>query len=373
MLPHTAFPSLTFGNLTAPTPIIQGGMGIGISGAGLAAAVANEGGIGVISAICLGMRAPGSRQDYAQANKEGLIREIRTARQKTSGVLGVNIMVACSDYDSLVLGAIEEEADLLFLGAGLPLQFPKELTPERMRTMHSKLVPIISSAKAANTLLKYWSKRFGRLPDGFVVEGPKAGGHLGFKREQIEDPAYALQRLIPEVVEAVRPYAEKYGQQIPVIAAGGVYSGADIAEFLELGASGVQMGTRFVATHECDADSKFKESFVQAKKEDLTIIQSPVGLPGRAINNAFLEDVAAGAKKPFTCPWHCLKTCDYKQSPYCIACALNQARAGRLKHGFAFAGANAWRVDAIISVQELMQSLADEFAEATALPEAALA
>ncbi|MGM0646658.1 MAG: NAD(P)H-dependent flavin oxidoreductase [Thermodesulfobacteriota bacterium] len=373
MYTPAAMPDLSFGNVTARTPIIQGGMGIGISGARLAAAVANEGGVGVISAICLGMRTPEARSDYAQANKNALIEEIRAARRNTSGVLGVNIMVACTDFDSLILGAIEEEVDIIFLGAGLPLQFPKELTAERMRTMHSKLVPIVSSAKAAKTLLKYWSKRFGHIPDGFVVEGPKAGGHLGFKLEQIEDPAFALHRLVPEVVEAVRPYAEQFDKHLPVIAAGGVYTGRDIADFFALGASGVQMGTRFVATHECDADHAFKEAFVQAQKKDLTIIQSPVGLPGRAINNSFLQEVAAGQKKPFACPWHCLRTCDYTQSPYCIAQALNQARAGRLQHGFAFAGANAWRVNEIISVHELMHSLAEEYVEAVNASEAVMA
>ncbi|MBS3779726.1 MAG: nitronate monooxygenase [Desulfovermiculus sp.] len=354
-------PSLYIGKHTAKVPIIQGGMGIGISGAGLASAVANEGGIGVISAVGLGMLESSSRTHYGQTNQQALIREIRAARQKTSGLIGVNIMVALSDYDTLVLGAIDEGVDILFLGAGLPLHFPEALSLERMRSLQSAIVPIVSSAKAAKLILKYWSKRFQRIPDGFVVEGPMAGGHLGFTPEQIDDPDFALQRLIPEVVEAVAPYEQRWGRKIPVIAAGGVYTGRDIHRFFELGASGVQMGTRFVATHECDADIKFKKAFVQAQKKDLTIIQSPVGLPGRAIENQFLRDVASGQKKPFTCPWKCLKSCDYTKSSYCIACALNQARAGRLKHGFAFAGANAWRVDRIMSVRELMNTLIEEY------------
>ncbi len=359
-------PSLHIGDLNVPIPIIQGGMGIGISGAGLASAVANQGGVGVISAVGLGMLESGSRTQYDQTNKQALIREIRAAREKTSGIIGVNIMVALSDYDSLILGAVDEGVDIIFVGAGLPLHFPEALSPERMRSMHTKIVPIVSSAKAAQLILKYWSKRFKRLPDGFVVEGPMAGGHLGFTPEQIEDPDYALHRLVPKVVAAVAPYQERWNRHIPVIAAGGVYTGRDILKFFHLGASGVQMGTRFVATHECDADIRFKQAFIEARKEDLTIIQSPVGLPGRAISNQFLRDVAQGEKKPFTCPWKCLKTCDYTQSSYCIACALNQARAGRLKHGFAFAGANAWRVDRIMSVQELMQLLIDQYLAAKA-------
>lgn len=366
-------PSLKIGGLTAQIPIIQGGMGIGISGAGLASAVANEGGVGVISAVGLGMLESTSRTHYGQTNQQALIREIRSARQKTSGIIGVNIMVALSDYDTLVLGAIDEGVDIIFLGAGLPLHFPEALPPERMRSMHTRVVPIVSSAKAAKLILKYWSKRFQRIPDGFVVEGPMAGGHLGFTPEQIDDPEFALHRLVPDVVAAVAPYEQSAGQRIPVIAAGGVYTGWDIREFFQLGASGVQMGTRFVATHECDADIRFKEAFIQARQEDLTIIQSPVGLPGRAINNQFLRDVASGQKKPFTCPWKCLKSCDYTSSSYCIACALNQARAGRLKHGFAFAGANAWRVDRIMSVHELMAILCQEYRAASADSEVSMA
>jgi nitronate monooxygenase len=312
-----------------------------------------------------------SRTHYHQTNREALVREIRAARRKTSGIIGVNIMIALSDFDSLLLGAVDEGVDIIFLGAGLPLQFPKELSPERMHRMHTALVPIVSSAKAAKLILKYWSKRFNRVPDGFVLEGPMAGGHLGFTPEQIGDPEYALDRLLPGVLTAVAPYEQSRGHKIPIIAAGGVYTGRDIHNFLRLGAAGVQMGTRFVATHECDADIAFKQAFVQARQEDLAIIQSPVGLPGRAIENQFLRDVAGGHKKPFTCPWKCLKTCDYRQSSYCIACALNQARAGRLKHGFAFAGANAWRVDRIISVHDLMHSLIDEYQAAARASETA--
>ena len=360
---HTQdMPSLDIGGFQASVPIVQGGMGIGISRAGLASAVAEQGGIGVISAVGLGMLDPGAKTGYEQANQQALLREIRAAREKTAGLIGVNIMVALSDYDTLVQTAVDEEVDVLFLGAGLPLHFPQALPPERLRSMHTRLVPIVSSAKAAKVILKYWSKRFQRLPDAFVVEGPMAGGHLGFTREQIDDPNYALHRILPQVVEVTGEYAQRFGRSIPVIAAGGVYTGQDIVDYFQLGASGVQMGTRFVATHECDADIRFKEAFVQCSQKDLTIIQSPVGLPGRAIDNTFLQDVAQGKKKPFTCPWKCLKTCDYTQSSYCIACALNQAKAGKLKHGFAFAGANAWRVNSIISVQELIQSLKDEYA-----------
>jgi len=193
------------------------------------------------------------------------------------------------------------------------------------------------------------------------VEGPLAGGHLGFKPEQIDDPEFSLEKIIPDVCAAVKIFELKYKKKIPVIAGGGVYDGEDIYKFMNLGASGVQMGTRFVATDECDADIEFKKQYIKCRKEDIVIIQSPVGLPGRAIVNDFLNDVKAGIKKPFSCPWKCLKTCDFKTSLYCIANALMKAKIGELKNGFSFAGANAWRVDKIISVKELMDSLVREF------------
>ncbi|MFC1569456.1 NAD(P)H-dependent flavin oxidoreductase [bacterium] len=361
---HSTIPPLKIGSRNIPIPIVQGGMGVGISVSGLASAVANEGGIGVISSVGLGLNEPDFKTDFEGANKRALMKEIRKAREKTDGLIGVNIMVALSDYDSLMEGAVEEKVDFLFLGAGLPLKFSAAFPLERLKTMSTKIIPIVSSAKAVQVIFNFWQKRFYHIPDGVVVEGPLAGGHLGFKREQIEDPAYALEKLVPDVVSAVQPYEQTFGKQIPVIAGGGIYTGEDIFNIMQLGAHGVQMGTRFVATHECDADIKFKEAFIQAKMEDVMIIQSPVGLPGRAIRNSFLEDVTAGAKKPFQCPWKCLRTCDYQEAPYCIAVALTQAKDGRLQNGFAFAGANAWRVNEIVPVKALMNALVKEYEQA---------
>ncbi|MEJ5242692.1 MAG: nitronate monooxygenase [Desulfomicrobiaceae bacterium] len=355
------FPSLRIGDLIARIPIVQGGMGVGISLSNLASAVMKEGGIGVIAAAMIGMGEPDIGSNYREANVRALTREIRAARQKADGILGVNIMVALTNFSDMVRTSIKEGVDVIFAGAGLPLDLPSYLEGAK-----TKLVPIVSSARAAAIICKKWLQKFDRLPDAFVVEGPKAGGHLGFKPEQIQDPAFALERIVPEVVATVREFEERAQRPIPVIAAGGVYEGADIHKFLELGAAGVQMGTRFVATHECDADPRFKEAYIQAKPEDIEIIQSPVGLPGRAIISSFLEDVKRGLKKPFTCPFHCVSTCDYTKSPYCIGMALTNAKKGLLKHGFAFAGANAWRVDKIISVRELIDSLRQGFAAAVA-------
>ena len=231
--------------------------------------------------------------------------------------------------------------------------------------MKKKLVPIISSARAATLIAKKWLSKFSYMPDAFVLEGPKAGGHLGFKPDEIDNPAFTLDKLLPELVDAVKPLEDKCGRAVPVIAAGGVYTGADIDKYLKLGASGVQMGTRFVATHECDADDKFKQAFVNAKKEDVTIINSPVGLPGRALYNNFIQQARDGLTKPFKCIFHCVKTCKREETPYCIANVLLNAMRGRLDKGFAFCGANVYRVNSIISVHELIESLREEYEQAT--------
>jgi nitronate monooxygenase len=334
---------------------------------GLASAVANEGGIGVIAGAMVGIDEPDISENPVAANVRALKQMIRKARSQTRGIIGVNIMVALTHYADLVRAAIEEEVDIIFSGAGLPMDLPGYLS----NGARTKLVPIVSSARAARLICQKWLSRFNYLPDAFVVEGPKAGGHLGFKVEQIDDPAYAIEKLVVEVIEAVAAISAGRGAAIPVIAAGGIYTGADIHRFLKLGAAGVQMGTRFVATHECDASSDFKQTYIDAGKEDLIIIKSPVGMPGRALRNRFLTEVENGNKKPFTCPYHCIKTCDRTKSPYCIALALACARRGKFKSGFAFAGSNAYRIDKIISVKELIDSLKAEYAQAKLLEAAA--
>ena len=354
-------PNLKIGELVSRIPIIQGGMGIGISLSGLASAVANEGGIGVIAAAILGLHEPDYKKNSDQANIRVLKNEIRKARKMTNGVIGVNIMVALTNFGDMVRTSIEEGIDVIFAGAGLPFDLPGY----RPKGAKTKLVPIISSARAATIICKKWLARFDCLPDAFVVEGPSAGGHIGFKTEQIDDPSFTLENLVTEVVSALKLFETKL-KSIPVIAAGGIFSGQDILKFLKLGAAGVQLGTRFVATHECDADKAFKQAYVDAKKEDMVVIKSPVGLPGRVVRNSFIDQVNEGNKKPVTCPYHCIKTCEQKKSPYCIALALGNARKGKFKHGFAFAGKNAYRIDKIISVKELINSLKNEFSLAVA-------
>ncbi len=357
-------PSLKIGDLVVRLPIIQGGMSVGISLSGLVSAVANEGGVGVIGAAGIGMLETDIGTNYKEANQRALRNEIRKARKMSKGVIGVNLMVALSDYDELLLTSIEEGIDVLFVGAGLPLKFPKVLVEEGMDTIKTKFMVIVSSGRAAKIIFDYWAKHYNRVPDGVVVEGPLAGGHLGFKKEQIDDPMFSLDKLLLDVISTVRRFEQSFGMKIPVIAAGGIYTGYDIYKYMKMGASGVQMATRFVATHECDADVAFKQMYVNCKQEDLIIIDSPLGLPGRAIRNKFLDDVAKGIKKPFRCFWKCLKPCDYHKAPYCIAFALANAKMGRMDYGFAFAGANAYKVDKIVSVKELLSSLVAEYVEA---------
>ncbi len=344
------------GEKVAKLPIVQGGMGVAISLSGLAAAGANEGGIGVISAAGIGM-LDWETQDFNYNNVNGLRNEIRKARSMTDGLLGVNIMVALSNFGDLVKASIEEDIDYIFAGAGLPLNLPEFIN----ESTNTKLVPIISSGRAAKIITKNWLRKYDYLPDAFVLEGPEAGGHLGFKIEDLENPAFQLKKLLPEVLEALTPYEKDKGRKIPVIVAGGIYDGADIHYYLNNGASAVQMATRFVTTTECDASDNFKQTYLEAKKEDIVIIKSPVGLPGRAISNPYLDDVKNGLKHPFTCPYDCIITCKKEQAPYCITLALINAKKGKMRNGFAFAGSNAYKAKKIISVKELINELITEY------------
>ncbi len=348
---------LNIGNLSISVPIIQGGMGVGISLSGLASAVANEGGVGVISSAGLGLLYRNMSKDYIQASIMGLKEELRKAREKTKGVIGVNVMVAMSNFADMVKTAIAEKADIIFSGAGLPLNLPSFLQKDSV----TKLVPIVSSARAAKVIAEKWHNLYNYLPDAFVVEGPKAGGHLGFKDEQINDEHFSLEHILPEVIAEVKDLEVHYGKDIPVIVAGGIYTGEDIKRFMDMGAAGVQMGTRFVTTDECDASDIFKQTYIEAKQEDIQIIKSPVGMPGRAIFSKFIQKVKEGQKQPKTCMCKCIKTCDISKSPYCIIAALYNAFKGNMDNGYAFAGANAFRATKIVSVKETFRALLDEF------------
>ena len=349
---------LKIGNLNIAVPVFQGGMGVGISLSGLASAVANEGGVGVISSAGLGLLYKKLSPDYFKASILGLKEELRLAREKSKkGIIGVNVMVAMTNYADMVRTAIKEKADIIISGAGMPLDLPSFL----QKGDKTKLIPIVSSSRAAKIIIEKWKANYNYLPDAIVVEGPKAGGHLGFKNEQIEDEHYAIEELIPQVVETVRGFEETYNVSIPVIAGGGIYTGEDMYKIMALGASGVQMGTRFVTTEECDASETFKQTYITAEEKDIEIIKSPVGMPGRAIHNDFLTKVKAGEKQPRTCPAHCIKTCDMVNSPYCIISALYSAYKGKMNTGYAFCGSNAFKATRIERVKDVFTELKADF------------
>jgi len=351
--------SLSIGNLAIAIPVIQGGMGVGISLSGLAAAVANEGGVGVISSAGLGLLYRDFSGNYLEASIHGLKEEIRKAREKTKGIIGVNVMVAMTNFADMIKTAISEKVDIIIAGAGLPLDLPSFLK----KGSTTKLVPIVSSARAAKIICEKWKANYNYLPDAVIVEGPKAGGHLGFKEEQINDNNYSLEKLVPEIVSELKPFEKENNKTIPLIAAGGIYTGEDINEMFKLGASGVQMATRFVTTEECDASAAFKQTYIDAEEKDIEIIKSPVGMPGRAIISSFIKKVREGKKQPKKCPFKCIKTCDISKSPYCIIIALINAFKGNFENGYAFAGSNAFRATKISTVKEIFQSLIREYKE----------
>lgn len=349
--------SLTIGDLKIRVPIIQGGMGIGISLSRLASAVANMGGVGIISTVGIGLTSKQTGLGYRKNNIEAIRNEIRKARELTSGVLGVNIMSVITDFSDMVKTSIEEGIDIIFSGAGLPLDLPGYLT----KGMKTKLVPIVSSGRAASIIAQKWQQNFNYLPDAFVVEGPKAGGHLGFKAEALQDIGNKLENLVDEVLKVARELKEKFNKEIPVIAAGGIFSGGDIKKMMKRGASAVQLGTRFVATEECDASREFKQAFVDAKKRDIQIIKSPVGMPGRTIFNRFLKEAFEGKRRPEVCKHNCIRSCDYKTTTYCISEALLAAYNGNLDDGFVFVGSNASRIKEITTVRKVFDDLQEEY------------
>ncbi len=352
--------SFNIGDLTIPIPIIQGGMGVGISLSGLASAVANMGGIGVISTVGIGLIGDDTNSGFRKCNIDALRKEIKKARQKSSGILGVNIMTVLTNFSDMAVTAVDEGIDIIFSGAGLPLDLPKYL----VNGTKTKLVPIVSSARAASIICRKWQQNFNYLPDAFVVEGPLAGGHLGFKEEDLQLESNKLENLVGDVLKVSKNMKEKYDKDIPVIAAGGIFSGRDIYHIMKLGANAVQLGTRFIGTKECDASPEFKNAFIKARDEDIQIIKSPVGMPGRAIFNQFLQDARDGKKRPVSCHFNCIKSCDPKTTTYCIGDALLAAYKGNFEEGFAFTGAKAGKLTEITTVSAVFADLKKEYLQA---------
>jgi len=347
---------LMIGDLEIKVPIVQGGMGVKVSMASLAAAVANCGGAGTIASVGLAYGIDETGRGLVEASNEALQQEIRKARELTKGVVGVNIMVALSNYEELVRTATAEKIDFIVSGAGLPLSLP-----EFTKGTTVKLIPIVSSVRAAELILKTWKRRYDRSPDAIVIEGPMAGGHLGFRLEDLKsNKAPSLENLVTDIMKVVKKYEVESGKDIPLIAAGGIFNGKDIARFLKLGVKGVQMATRFVATFECSVPDEFKNLYIAAEEKDVVIIDSPVGLPGRTIMTKFVDKVINGARVPFKCSYRCLRSCDPNTVPYCIARALCDATKGDLDNSVIFAGSNVSKVKNIVSVKELMDEVTAE-------------
>ena len=348
---------LRIGDMVADLPIIQGGMGVGVSRSSLAGAVAAEGGVGIISTAQIGYDEEGFEKDQAGCNLKAIRKHILKAQEIAGGkgMIGVNIMVALKHYKEHVKAAVAAGADVIISGAGLPMELP-ELVPKTCRT---KIAPIVSSRRAANLILKMWAHRYKRTADFIVVEGPEAGGHLGFSRDQLAHrEELDFEQEIRDIIACKKEYEEKFGQEIPVIVAGGIFDRKDIDRAIDLGADGVQIASRFVATRECDADERYKQAYVNAKEEDVQIIQSPVGMPGRAIRNHFMEIVENGRIPVKKC-YNCLEKCNPAQVPYCITKALIDAVKGDVENGLMFCGANVGRIDKITTVHELMRELAE--------------
>lgn len=344
---------LKIGNLTARIPVIQGGMGVGISLDGLAGAVAAEGGVGVISTAQIGFRDPDYDKNPLEANLRAIPVYLKKAREKAQGgVIGMNIMVATKHYEEYVKTAAKAGVDLIISGAGLPVNLP-----ELVEGFQTKIAPIVSTVKSAMVILKLWDRKYHRMPDLLVIEGPEAGGHLGFKREELS--TYTKESYAEEVkgiLKLVKEYASRYEIEIPVALAGGIYDKEDVEYAMSLGVDAVQMATRFVTTKECDAAEEYKQAYINCKEEDIEIVQSPVGMPGRAMHNKFQEQLATGAYRPKKCR-QCIATCEPAKTPYCITQALVNAANGNTDDALLFCGAKAYKAEKIETVHEIFGSL----------------
>lgn len=348
---------MKLGNKTLEVPIIQGGMGVGISLSGLAGAVMKEGAMGVISAAHPGYRKPNFWEESKKCNCDAICEEVEKAKEIAGGkgICAVNVMVASKDYEAYIQACIDAKADAIISGAGLPLQLP-----DLVQDADILIAPIVSSKRAAQLILKAWDRHAKRIPDFIVIEGSEAGGHLGFKKEDLLDgTCESLDEILPQVLACVKPYEEQYQKKIPVFVAGGIYNGLDIMHFMEMGASGVQMATRFIATYECDASDAFKQAIIKADKKDMQIVKSPTGLPGRAVLTPFMQKTAIQRIPAAKCI-ACMHPCTPSTTPYCISEALIHSAQGDVENGLVFAGSNAYRINKMMHVHDLIKELTNE-------------
>lgn len=335
-------------------PLIQGGMGIGVSLGRLSGSVAKLGGLGTISTVGIGYREKDYYKDQLLASKRALKREVKIAREisQGNGLIGVNIMYALNDYESLVKMSVEEGVDFIVSGAGLCLNLPGLVKDENIL-----LAPIVSSLKALKIIIKYWDKKYSKLPDFIIIEGLKAGGHLGFTREDIKD-----NKDLESIVKEIITYLKDKNLDIKTFVAGGIFDNKDYKKYKELGTTGVQVGTRFIVTDECDVDKRFKDFLIKAKKEDLKIIKSPVGMYARCVNTQLIEESEVSKIKKENKCIDCLKTCNKKDIDFCIEEALVSSAKGDIKNGLFFAGEVVERIDKIQSVESVVKEiLGDEY------------
>ena len=337
-------------------PLIQGGMGVGISRSNLAGAVAAENAIGIISTAQIGYDEPDFKSDEKKANLRAIKKHILKAKEIAcgKGLIGVNVMVALQDYREHVRAAAQAGADVIICGAGLPMDLP-----ELVEGTSSCIAPIVSSKKALSLILRMWWKKYQRLPDFVVIEGPKAGGHLGFSKDQLmldQQNELHYEDEISEILSLVAETESEHHQFLPVFLAGGISTHEDVMHAERLGVDGIQVASRFVTTQECDASDAYKNAYIQATPEDITIISSPVGMPGRALNNAFIKRVKQG-QIPIKRCYHCIKNCNPAKIPYCITQALTAAVQGDLENGLIFCGANIGLIHHISTVHDVINDL----------------
>ena len=385
---------LKIGELQAKIPLIQGGMGVGISLGNLAGVVANEGGVGIISTAQIGFKEKDFYVNTLAANLRALEKELKKARKiAPKGILGFNIMTALTNYKEQVLAAVKAGADIIISGAGLPVDLPAFVQGYK-----TKIAPIVSGKKSAQVILKYWDTRYKKTADLVVIEGPKAGGHLGFKKDELEKYGFGAckrndmekygfsagkkeencglkisednqndkfeqksikdyKEEVLEIKKVVQEYENKYSKKIPIVLAGGITTRDDVKNAFDLGMDGVQVGSLFVTTEECDAHINYKNSYVNAKEDEITIVKSPVGMPGRAIKNKFMSQVMAGENFPPKKCLKCLKKCNPANIPYCITERLINAAEGNVDNGLLFCGANAYMQNEITTVHRVIEKL----------------
>ena len=346
---------LIIGDLITKLPIIQGGMGVGVSLSNLAGTVAKHGAIGVISAAHAGYMEDDFEKNPTEANLRGLKKHIQRAKEISSnGIIGVNIMVATNYYKEHVKATIEAGADLIISGAGLPLKLPEYIGESLI-----KIAPIVSSAKATNVILKYWYKHFNKSADAIIIEGPLAGGHLGFKKDNLENEILTFDQNVKDIIQELSNFENLFNKKIPIIVGGGIFTSDDVKKYLSLGASGVQIGTRFVATSECDAHINFKKAYISSTANDIELVKSPVGMPGRAIKNKFTQSIKENSLPIKKC-YNCLIPCNPKTTPYCISEALINAVKGDTDNGLIFCGSNAYKINSITSVKDVLLDLTND-------------